>query len=295
MLGGGAAVVVLGVLVAVVALTRDGGAVSSAESDEGAAGVVDAGPAGETWEGRVSRLGAAAYGDDGPDLVLDPVKPRPRPIAAQPSTEEGLEYQQAHRFDGIELTDLFTKDGVVVDALYMDWYIFEVMAKESPLLKAQSNPYAYLEGNEYYWAIAGLGPEVIPVLESEIQAPDNGGLSVYLFATLIEEVAGSNLAAIFDEENRWGTAGDFFENWLAAKKTVSADVGATASSSKYTTEEKLERIGYYGLLAAPALDELKSSPGLSADLKKGIGSKLQSIEESSGAKAAQIAKTLDVK
>jgi hypothetical protein len=245
---------------------------------------------------RERRLGPMAYVDPDSDFVSVPapdesLRPSEPGQWGGPSqwlpegyyeedssiTPEEMDYRFAHRFDGIDYDDLFTADGVVIQGNYMDWYIEKVLMEADPMLKVQSNPYVYLDNNKYYQAIVDKGPAAIPELEKALADPgDSGthGLSAYLFAAAIEEIAQADVEGIIDDRYAIGTAGEFMDYWLAIKKSATKDVRAIALSSEYSNKEKLEKIDNYGLLAVPALDELKADPKLSEELKVGLETQL---------------------
>ncbi|MDR1188251.1 MAG: hypothetical protein LBK95_12490 [Bifidobacteriaceae bacterium] len=204
-------------------------------------------------------------------------------------TPEELEFEFEHRFDGIEHGDVFTKRGVVVNDRYMDWYIEKVMMEREPMLAAQSSPFALIEGNEYYEALVAMGPAVIPEVERAMLNASYCGHSMYLFALALQELSGVDLGRVLDEPFGWANAGEFMDMWFPVRQTATEDVRAIVGPAEYTTDEKLEKIGYYGLLAVPALDELKNSPALDGRLKAGLRLQLESFGATDSKQAAQIA------
>ena len=129
-------------------------------------------------------------------------------------------------------------------------------------------------------------------MEQDILNAGNGGLSVYLFATLIKKAAGVDLGAIRGEQFPWATAGEFMDKWSELKTSATKDITAIVFDEKPTVAEKLERIGYYGILAVPALSELEADSSLSAQLKTGIRSQLKALDVTNGADTAAIADLL---
>jgi hypothetical protein len=264
----------------------------------------------DEWDDLVNELGPAAFegsdSDPTPAPVLDeglrPSEPgqwgspedwlpegyhqEPRPTA------EEIDYYNEHWLDGIGYDDLFTDDGVVISALYMDWYIVKVMMERDPMLGLQSNPYVYLEGNEYYDAIIAMGPAAIPQLEQEMREPSSRGLSIYLIAVAVEKTAKADIEGIIDDHYAIGTAGDFWDYWVPVRASATQDVREIAYSSEYTTEQKLEKIGYYGLLAVPALDDLRNDPALSEALRVGLNARLESLGASDPEMIAYITECL---
>jgi hypothetical protein len=196
--------------------------------------------------------------------------------------------------DSIEYDDLFTDNGVVVSALYMDWYIERVLAEKNPDLKFHSDPGAYIVDNDYYSALIDLGAAGIPRVEKALLEPDSGGVSVYLLALVLENNSQINMSGILDQQFPWATAGEFLDKWLAIKASATKDVRTIANSEKYTTSEKLKKISDYGLLAVPALAELKDSSALSSGLKKELRTQLDSLGASGAKDIASIAEWLDM-
>jgi hypothetical protein len=262
----------------------------------------------ETWEERVSRLGPLAYVDEtDPDYAPVPVVPDESTRPSEPGqwgspptlegegeslTPEEMAYLTEHRYDGIDRDVVFTDEGVVIKALYMDWYIEKVMAERDPMLMVQSNPYAYIEGNEYYDALVDMGPVAIPQLEQEFLDPSPKGLSGYLFAAAIEEIAKADILGILDDRYAIATAWEFLDYWVPVRQGATEDVYAIALSTSYSVEQKLEKIAYYGLLAVPALGELRDDPAIDDELKVALNAHLEFLDAASSEQIAYITQCL---
>ncbi|MDR1393672.1 MAG: hypothetical protein LBJ62_06875 [Bifidobacteriaceae bacterium] len=205
------------------------------------------------------------------------------PVGCEAAAEITLEewaqqqYEWEHRFDGVKYGDVFTDRGVVIDPFYMDWYIEKVMLPKDPTLIVHSNPGAYLVDNGYYDALVGIGPAGIPRLEKAMVSADNGGLSVYLFGLALEDISGVDMAAIRGEQFRWSTAGSFLDKWFPVKENAAKDIQAIVASKDLTNAAKLTKISNYGILAVPALDQLKDSKSLDKELKAGIEKQLDGL------------------
>jgi hypothetical protein len=132
----------------------------------------------------------------------------PDPGACQDESEQTAaeeyakwEYEQAHRFDGIEYGDLFTDHGVVIKPIYMDWYIEDYMAERGLGEPWRSDWGGFITDNEYYEAIVELGPAAIPELQYVWLNSPGRGFSGMLFPLMMLEITQADVCGVWDESS----------------------------------------------------------------------------------------------
>jgi hypothetical protein len=228
----------------------------------------------------VSAFAAASNGPADDELGPNPVvlvtddgsehPSEPGHWIAQPSgTGEGEAAAIEELVKVVSYDEVFTKDGVVVKERYMDWYIDVVLREKNPMALAMSNPGSYIDGNEYYAAIVATGPAAMFELEQEIIAADNNGLSVFLFALAIEDIAKADYCAIMDDEFAMSDGKRFVTHWTPIRRNASQAVNKIILGEGADAKAKLDRIAPYGILAAPALEEMAADEALDEGLRQG--------------------------
>lgn len=118
-----------------------------------------------------------------------------------------------------------------------------------------SNPYDYVEDNEYYKSIIELGVEALAELEKTLANSEANGLKEYILAIAIEEITHANLNGILEEEYAWENAKEFIDEWIDIKGNINKDVLEIATSSELTGLEKSKKLENYGILAVPTIKE----------------------------------------
>lgn len=149
--------------------------------------------------------------------------------------------------------------------------------ENNPVVAAQSNPYAYAKGNEYYEKIVAAGPEIIPEIEKVLKAENGNGLNEYLLAIAIEEIAKTDIRAIDEEDYAWSVAGEFTEKWAIVKEEAPGRVASLLSDKNISDEQKIVALSNYGLLAIPAVEKYKEKNRVDAALDEMIENHISKI------------------
>lgn len=151
-------------------------------------------------------------------------------------------------------TEVSAEEKVRINLHRIDESISEAIEEESELALS-SNPYDYIENNEYYKNIIGLGVSALPELEKSLVNSETNGLNEYILAIAIEEITHADVNGILEEEYGWENAKEFSKEWTAIKENVNKEVLEIATSSHLTAIEKCEKLENYGVLAVPSIKE----------------------------------------
>lgn len=127
--------------------------------------------------------------------------------------------------------------------------------KDKTDLSYSSNPYDYIEGNEYYNNILQLGVDALPLIIEEIEASDEAGLKEYILSCAVQDISGVDIA---DVQGEWVNSQEFIEKYEVFLRNVKDSVNVIVSSNSATNAEKIERLQKYGIYAVPYLKKINS-------------------------------------
>jgi len=117
-------------------------------------------------------------------------------------------------------------------------------------LSYSSNPYDYIQNNQYYNNILSLGIEALPIIVDELKDSDESGLKEFILSLAIEDISGIKLSTI---EGEWKDSDEFLDKYEMFMRNVEDNVNVIITSKEASKNEKLERLKQYGIYAVPYL------------------------------------------
>lgn len=118
-----------------------------------------------------------------------------------------------------------------------------------------SNPYDYRDMENYH-NIVELGPAAIEILEEKYVNGELSGMSAYIAAIAIEDIANLSCSNIMGED--WSTADEFFLMWNEMISALPHTLGDIVESEE-ETEKSIEKIKEYGIFGDYFLASVRKS------------------------------------
>jgi len=134
-------------------------------------------------------------------------------------------------------------------------------------LALSSNPYDYIEDNEYYDNIIKLGVRALPELERTLSESDSNGLNEYILAIAIETISHVDIRKIKDDEFAWETAKGFEKEWIDIRENANTSINEIVQSDKLSSAEKVDKLSAYGVLAVSELKKVMRDSTLAPSFK----------------------------
>ncbi|GAA0123413.1 hypothetical protein UT300018_27310 [Clostridium faecium] len=171
-----------------------------------------------------------------------------------------------------------------------------------PEVVMSSNPYKYIENNEYYDSLVEIGTEAIPIMIKDIKNSEENGLREYILAIAVEEISKTNLKKIssyetLDYDKGWSNAKAFAEKWTQHLHSIPSEVNNIVQAKNKTDEDKINELVSLGTPAIPyILDKIQEGnnyiyPSLDELLKNSKNKKINSIQSNDNNKYNELAKT----
>lgn len=120
------------------------------------------------------------------------------------------------------------------------------LAVTDPKAAMSSNPYTYIANNPNYKNIVNLGYDALPVLTENMEKSNNNGLTEYILAIAVEEIAKVDLKK---NRNEWSTAKEFLQVWKLHLKNLPSNVNSVINSNQPEDLKVKELV----LLGTPAI------------------------------------------
>lgn len=128
----------------------------------------------------------------------------------------------------------------------------EEQISNNSLLAMSSNPYDYIENNEYYDNIVKLGVDALPILQERLEHSPSNGLVEYIMAIAIEDISDCDLKE--NKEYKWSSPDEFSDNWSNFVKYAEEKID-TILNSNASEETKIKELEKYGKLSAHEVKE----------------------------------------
>lgn len=119
-------------------------------------------------------------------------------------------------------------------------------------LSYSSNPYDYIENNEYYDNIIEMKTDALPLLVEGLENSEESGLMEYIMSIAIEEISGVDIESL---EGEWSSGQEFLEKYQVFLRGVEDNVNVIVTSKVLNEDEKVEKLSQMGIYALPYIEE----------------------------------------
>lgn len=121
-------------------------------------------------------------------------------------------------------------------------------------LSYSSNPYDYINNNEYYENIINMKTDALPLLMERLENSEESGLMEYIMSIAIEEISGVNIENL---EGEWSSGQEFLEKYQIFLRGIEDNVNVIMTSDILNENEKIEALSKMGIYALPYIEEKK--------------------------------------
>ena len=121
-------------------------------------------------------------------------------------------------------------------------------------LSYSSNPYDYIDNNEYYENIINMKTDALPLLLEELDNSTESGLMEYIMSIAIEEISGVDIESL---EGEWSSGQEFLDKYQVFLRGVEDNVNVIMTSQNLNEDEKVEALSKMGIYALPYIVENK--------------------------------------
>ena len=121
-------------------------------------------------------------------------------------------------------------------------------------LSYSSNPYDYIDNNEYYQNIINMKTDALPLLLEGLENSTESGLMEYIMSIAIEEISGVDIESL---EGKWSDGQEFLDKYQIFLRGVEDNVNVIMTSKILNEDEKVEALSKMGIYALPYIREKK--------------------------------------
>lgn len=121
-------------------------------------------------------------------------------------------------------------------------------------LSYSSNPYDYIDNNQYYENIIKMKLDALPLLVESLENSEESGLMEYIMSIAIEEISGVDMESL---EGEWSSGQEFLEKYQVFLRGVEDNVNVIMTSEILNEDEKVEALSKIGIYALPYIEEKK--------------------------------------